>query len=270
MRGSFTRGGRMIKLSPVSIGSIRRWRVPPYFDFVEEAIATGRAYAWGEEGYVLVAGKTSLLPEFVVEIRNANRPWVDTRALIEAICQVSCGAIWFDSCDHDAFDLVRRSGRTASASALLFAGGELALPSKLGEQLEIRLCGAGEMNVATELISSSALEIGGTLAVEARGMISRGEVWGGFQDDQLLAVAIVRRQDEIWSAIGLIVTSDKGRASRVGVRFANALMRHLTQTGRSLCGGIGTDNAFAYRSALKLGLHPFRQSWTALLAEPMA
>ena len=257
----------MIELAPTSIGNIRRWREPPFFDFVEEAIASGQAYAWNDEGYILVAGAQSLLPGFVVEIGCPRRPWIDTSALIDAICEISCGAMWFDSCDHDAFDLVRRSGRAASASALLFANGRSVLPPKHGGRLEIRLCRDGETSAAIDLVCSPASDIGGVTESEAERMISRGEVWGGFLGEKLMAVAIVRPQGEVWSSIGLVVTSQEGRAAKVGVRFTNALMRHFTRDGRSLCAGVGVGNAFAYRSALRLGFEPVRQSWTALLAE---
>src|SRR5690348_12526798 len=106
-------------LVPTDLAHVERRRQWPTFDFIEAAIERGEAFQLGRDGYVLVGGKDTLMPRFVLELRIPSVPSLDYSQLFEALGDVSCGMIWFDSSDFTSFDIVWRHNLPVTACAVL-------------------------------------------------------------------------------------------------------------------------------------------------------
>jgi GNAT superfamily N-acetyltransferase len=255
----------MLKVKQIDVGSVQRWRVPPAFDFVEAAIENGDAYQIGERGYALIGGQESLLPGFIVELKlEEARIARDSRLIIRALQEIGSGAIWFDSLDHQAFELVWRARLAAQGSSILFGSSEPAVPHRFGSSIQLRTVNNDQCSATCRIFSDMRRELGGQTEDEIIGLLNAGKIIGGFRGDKLLCGAIVLPQDEHWVSVAAVSVAPEYRHRQIGPRFMNALLHEL-QKNRKVVGGVGQHNIFAHKTLLRLGMRPIRHSWTSIL-----
>ena len=95
------------KITQVDIQEIKRKKSTPYFYSVERMISESTAYKIESNGYFIVAPESSLMPKYIVELRlPATIVDAEYKTLLSELTKKSCGMMWFDTSDIDAYDFV--------------------------------------------------------------------------------------------------------------------------------------------------------------------
>lgn len=252
------------KIEETSVKDLKRSRNGYQYDFVEYATRIGRAYKVGSNGYFIVAADGTLLPRFVVELRLPRLATPeDYAALLYAMSERSCGQMWFDSTNIDAFDLAWRMRLPLRAASPLLQWSPKSRAPGLPRGVTIAVATAAQQGGVAKLISTIPPEHGGQTPESTAHHLKRGEVLVLAKRGKVLGAAVVTPSGSKHTWVSLLVMNEDSRRQGLGSAFMGAIGKEVSQQGRLAICSMSRENVASFRGAHRLGMEVVQLGFTA-------
>jgi hypothetical protein len=255
------------KLSPIELGKIKRKKALPAYDFIERWVDHGRGYSIGGGGYCVVASEQCLLANFIVELvipKTDSRR--DLKDLMSELAKVSCGYMWLDTGDMDAFEFVWRLNLQIKPLAPLFSWDKTAKTKMDLEGLAISPLREAEHEKTMDMLTSFPTHRGGLLEDDVESKISEGLLTSLWYRKKHAGTAILQPQRGGYAALTLVL-DPLFRGKGLTARFGTLLGRKLAAEGKTMLASMPNSNLASYRSCVTAGMKIVKRAFVARLAE---
>lgn len=252
-------------LSAVELGTIKRTKELPAYDFIERWVGEGRAYSIEGGGYCVVAPKECLPSNFIIELAI---PKINSRdvlkELMQKLTEVSCGAMWLDSGDADALELVWRMNLLLRPLAPLFAWDKTSRSKLDLEGLAISPFGKKEGRKTMQMLTSFPAEKGGLTREEALAKMSEGLITSLWYRRRHVGAAILQPQQGNYAALTLVL-EPSSRGKGFTTRFGALIGRKLAKEGKTMLASMPNNNLASYRACVTAGMKIVKRAFVTRL-----
>jgi len=251
-------------IHPTQIGSVKRRKTPPTYDFIEHCIRRGKAFSIGDDGYFIVAPSDSLMPGFVIELALPEKALIEEyKSLSYELIERSAGMLWFDSSDLDAFDFAWRLRLPLRAASPLFTwSDEARLPKSSDAGLHVRDGSDQDKLVVRQLLTGFSQHRGGKASADVVDFhFDRNQIRILESNGEVVGAAVLEEQPEGFVALTVAI-EDKWRNRGFATQFAGILGKELADRGKTMVAGMAHDVPESLRAALSLKMRLVKQSFT--------
>jgi hypothetical protein len=255
-----------LKLSLVELDAIKRAKVLPAYDFIERWVGAGTAYEIEGGGYCVVAPRECLLSNWVVEL---SVPKIESRRdlkeLMGKLAKVSCGYMWLDSGDTEAFEFIWRLNLNTKPLSPLFAWDKKSNTGLNLKGLSISPFSKKEQEKTVEMLTSFPANKGGLTEEEAQTKIAQGLVTSLWHRKKLAGSAILQPQKGGYAALTLVL-DPASRGKGLTSRYGTLIGRKLAGEGKTMLASMPNSNMASYRSCVTAGMKIVKRAFFVRLA----
>ncbi len=256
-------------IQPVDVSSLKRNKVGPVYDFVEQATRQGTAFRIGNDGYAIIAPPNCLLPRFVVELQLPELAVVERYAeVIRILTDRSCGMLWFDSSDVHAYDLAWRMRMMMTAGPPLLAPADADKTQNVPDNGSdsIRSATLDDLRPLTDLFGSFPTWKGGQTPAAVLEHVKNNSVAVLEKNNEIIGAVVTLDADEHGTLLSSGVIAEKYRNQGIGTQFVRALSRQSrTSYSRPVVFSTSPDSPATFRIAMRLNSKVVKQSFVAIL-----
>jgi hypothetical protein len=253
------------ELSPVALGTIKRNKVLPAYDFIERWVGEGSAYVIEGGGYCVVAPKECLASNFIIEL---SFPKINSRDVLKELMykltEVSSGAMWLDTGDADALELVWRMNLLLRPLSPLFAWDKTARKKLDLDGLAISPFGRREARKTMQLLTSFPADKGGLTRDEALAKMAEGLITSLWYHRKHVGSAILQPQEGNFAALTLVL-EPSSRGQGFTTRFGTLIGRRLAKEGKTMLASMPNNNLASYRACVSAGMKIVKRAFVTRL-----
>ena len=255
-----------LKLTLAELGEVKRTKVLPAYDFIERWVGAGTAYEIEGGGYCVVAPRECLLSNWVVELSIPKiESRKDLRELMGKLAKVSCGHMWLDTGDTEAFEFAWRLNLLMKPLSPLFAWDRKSNTGLDLKGLSISPFKAKDQRKTVEMLTSFPANKGGITEEEAHAKISEGLITSLWHRKKHAGAAILQPQEGGYRALTLVL-DPASRGKGLTSRFGTLIGRKLAEEGKTMLASMPNSNMASYRSCVTAGMKIVKRAFVTRLS----
>jgi hypothetical protein len=235
------------KITPADIQKIKRKKNAPYFNSVEQMISKSTAYKIDKNGYFIVAPESSLMPKYIIELHLPVRGVEEEyKTLLGELTKKSCGMMWFDTSDIDAYDFVWKLRLMLRVGSPLFMWNRLEnfTPRK---GYIIRDASKSDSDRIVSLMSSIPDHHGAQSKDSVKEALKKNYYKALVKDNTVVGAALLRPQPDNYVGMTMVLDS-KYRNQALGLYYGALIGEDLAESGKTMVAGMLNDNPPSFKA----------------------
>ncbi len=235
------------KIAQVDIQKIKRKKSAPYFNSVDQMISESTAYKIDKNGYFIVAPESSLMPKYIIELSLPLRGVeAEYRELLSELCKKSCGMMWFDTSDIDAYDFVWKLRLMLRVGSPLYMWNRLEnfTPRK---GYIIRDASKSDSDKIVSLMGSIPYHHGAQSKDAVKMALKKNYYKTLVKDGTVVGAALLHPQPDNY--VGMTMVLDlKYRNQALGLYYGALIGEDLAKSGKTMVAGMLSDNPPSFKA----------------------